>query len=36
LEKQVAVTPVSLSPHIESDIQTTTSDWISAVIPGGQ
>ncbi|XP_004486847.1 uncharacterized protein [Cicer arietinum] len=32
----VAVTPVSLSPHIETDIQTSTSDWISAVIPGGQ
>ncbi|XP_058748795.1 uncharacterized protein LOC131621768 [Vicia villosa] len=31
----VAVTPVSVSPHIETDIQTTTSDWISAVIPGG-
>jgi hypothetical protein len=36
LEKQVAVTPVSISPHIETDIQTATSDWISAVTPGGQ
>ncbi|KAK2425154.1 5'-nucleotidase [Trifolium repens] len=32
----VAVTPVSISPHIETDIQTATSDWISAVTPGGQ
>ncbi|CAK8535940.1 unnamed protein product [Lathyrus sativus] len=32
----VAVTPVSVSPHIETDIQTTTSDWISSVIPGGE
>lgn len=36
LEKQVAVTPVSLSPHTASDIQMATSDWVSAVIPGGQ
>ncbi|AES67822.1 putative 5'-nucleotidase [Medicago truncatula] len=32
----VAVTPVSLSPHTASDIQMATSDWVSAVIPGGQ
>lgn len=36
LEKQVAVTPLSLSPHIETDIQMAASDWISAVIPDGQ
>lgn len=32
----VAVTPLSLSPHIETDIQIAASDWISAVIPDGQ
>ncbi|TKY48280.1 5'-nucleotidase SurE [Spatholobus suberectus] len=32
----VAVTPLSLSPHIETDIQMAASDWISAVLPGGQ
>ncbi|KAK8608340.1 hypothetical protein V6N13_023766 [Hibiscus sabdariffa] len=28
----VAVTPISLSPQIESDIQTAASDWISSVL----
>ncbi|XP_057457983.1 uncharacterized protein LOC130748759 [Lotus japonicus] len=32
----VAVTPLSLSPHIETDIQMAASDWISAVLPGEQ
>ncbi|RDX62246.1 surE [Mucuna pruriens] len=32
----VAVTPLSLSPHIETDIQMTASDWISAVLPSGE
>ncbi|XP_020223397.1 uncharacterized protein LOC109805636 [Cajanus cajan] len=32
----VAVTPLSLSPHIETDIQTAASDWISDVLPSGQ
>ncbi|CAJ1955456.1 unnamed protein product [Sphenostylis stenocarpa] len=30
----VAVTPVSLSPRIETDIQIAASDWVSAVLPG--
>ncbi|KAK7261686.1 hypothetical protein RIF29_28003 [Crotalaria pallida] len=32
----VAVTPLSLSPNIETDIQTAASDWISALLPGEQ
>ncbi|KAK7271982.1 hypothetical protein RJT34_28296 [Clitoria ternatea] len=32
----VAVTPLSISPHIEADIQMVASDWISAVLPGEQ
>ncbi|KAL9323015.1 hypothetical protein ACSQ67_011068 [Phaseolus vulgaris] len=32
----VAVTPLSLSPHIESDIQVAASDWVSTVLPDGQ
>ncbi|XP_050285546.1 uncharacterized protein LOC126725082 [Quercus robur] len=32
----VAITPLSLSPHIETDIQTATSDWISAALPAEQ
>jgi len=30
------VTPLSLSPHIESDIQVAASDWVSTVLPDGQ
>ncbi|CAJ1950930.1 unnamed protein product [Sphenostylis stenocarpa] len=29
----VAVTPLSLSPHIETDIQKAARDWISSVLP---
>ena len=36
LEQQVAITPLSLSPHIETDIQAATSDWISAALPAEQ
>ncbi|EOY27139.1 Acid phosphatase [Theobroma cacao] len=32
----VAVTPLSLSPQIESDIQTAASDWISSALHGEQ
>ncbi|XP_030971870.1 uncharacterized protein LOC115991988 [Quercus lobata] len=32
----VAITPLSLSPQIETDIQTATSDWISAALPAEQ
>ncbi|GLT73241.1 hypothetical protein SLA2020_451130 [Shorea laevis] len=32
----VAVTPLSLSPHVETDIQTAASDWISAALSGEQ
>lgn len=32
----VAVTPLSISPHIETVIQMAASDWISAVLPGEQ
>ncbi|XP_061370346.1 uncharacterized protein LOC133313055 isoform X2 [Gastrolobium bilobum] len=32
----VAVTPLSLSPHIETDIQMVASDWISSVLPSEQ
>ncbi|XP_027342039.1 uncharacterized protein LOC113854909 [Abrus precatorius] len=32
----VAVTPLSLSPHVETDIQMAASDWISAALPGEQ
>ncbi|KAE9588109.1 hypothetical protein Lal_00002874 [Lupinus albus] len=32
----VAVTPLSLSSHIENDIQMAASDWISTVLPGEQ
>ncbi|KAK7325104.1 hypothetical protein VNO77_29186 [Canavalia gladiata] len=32
----VAVTPLSLSPCIETDIQTAASDWISAALPAEQ
>ncbi|XP_028807448.1 uncharacterized protein LOC114762156 [Neltuma alba] len=32
----VAVTPLSLSPHTESDIRTAASDWISTVVPSEQ
>ncbi|TKY64353.1 5'-nucleotidase SurE [Spatholobus suberectus] len=32
----VAVTPLSLSPHTEMDIQMAASDWISSVFPGEQ
>ncbi|XP_059641894.1 uncharacterized protein LOC132283876 [Cornus florida] len=28
----VAITPLSLSPHIESDTHTTASDWVSTVL----
>ncbi|KAG2728779.1 hypothetical protein I3760_01G220200 [Carya illinoinensis] len=30
----IAVTPLSLSPHIETDIQTAALDWISAALHG--
>jgi len=36
LHEQVAVTPLSLSPYIKSDIQMAASDWVSAVLPDGQ
>ncbi|XP_007024517.2 PREDICTED: 5'-nucleotidase SurE isoform X1 [Theobroma cacao] len=32
----VAVTPLSLSPQMESDIQTAASDWISSALHGEQ
>lgn len=32
----VSVTPLSLSPSIESEIHTATSDWISSVLPQEQ
>ncbi|KAK4269191.1 hypothetical protein QN277_022380 [Acacia crassicarpa] len=32
----VAVTPLSLSAHTESDIQTAASDWISTMLPSEQ
>ncbi|KAG5008624.1 hypothetical protein JHK82_017196 [Glycine max] len=32
----VAVTPLSLSPHTETNIQMAASDWISSVFPGEQ
>lgn len=32
----VAVTPLSISPHIETGIHVAASDWISAVLPDGQ
>ncbi|XP_048234511.1 5'-nucleotidase SurE [Ricinus communis] len=32
----VAVTPLSLSPHIESDIHIAASDWISSALKGEQ
>ncbi|QCE09073.1 5'-nucleotidase [Vigna unguiculata] len=32
----VAVTPLFLSPHIESDIQVACSDWVSTVVLDGQ
>ncbi|BAT98384.1 hypothetical protein VIGAN_09203400 [Vigna angularis var. angularis] len=32
----VAVTPLSLSPHTETDIQMAASDWLSSVLPGEQ
>ncbi|KAF7822167.1 5'-nucleotidase surE [Senna tora] len=32
----VAVTPISLSPHTDTDIQMATSDWISVVLPNEQ
>ncbi|KAI4329106.1 hypothetical protein L6164_021406 [Bauhinia variegata] len=32
----VAVTPLSISPHIETDIQTAASDWISAALHSEQ
>jgi hypothetical protein len=35
LERQVAVTPLSLS-HVETDISTAASDWISAALSGEQ
>jgi len=36
LHEQVAVTPLFLSPHIESDIQVACSDWVSTVVLDGQ
>lgn len=33
---QVAVTPLSLSPHTETDVQMAASDWLSSVLPGVQ
>ncbi|XP_027906582.1 uncharacterized protein LOC114166116 [Vigna unguiculata] len=32
----VAVTPLFLSPHTETDIQMAASDWLSSVLPGEQ
>ncbi|XP_014515190.1 uncharacterized protein LOC106773028 [Vigna radiata var. radiata] len=32
----VAVTPLSLSPHTETDVQMAASDWLSSVLPGVQ
>lgn len=32
----VAVTPISLSPHIETDIETAASEWISVALSGEQ
>lgn len=30
------MTPLFLSPHIESDIQVACSDWVSTVVLDGQ
>ncbi|KAF6152251.1 hypothetical protein GIB67_005905 [Kingdonia uniflora] len=32
----VSVTPMSLSPHVELDAQTSTSNWITAALSGGE
>lgn len=32
----VAITPLSLIPHVESDVQGATSDWISSALGGEQ
>ncbi|KAE9585925.1 hypothetical protein Lal_00009840 [Lupinus albus] len=32
----VTVTPLSISPHIETDIQMAASDWVSTMLPGEQ
>ncbi|KAI7985950.1 5'-nucleotidase SurE [Camellia lanceoleosa] len=32
----VAVTPLSISPHVESDTQTAASEWISSALQGEQ
>ncbi|KAF7843515.1 5'-nucleotidase surE [Senna tora] len=36
LSESFAVTPISLSPHTDTDIQMAASDWISAVLPNEQ